>query len=231
MGRRLERGVLENGPDWSRLVLRFQQEREAKGWSINQLALEAGVSRAHLSRIENQQRQLTTDLAYALSNALGLKISELIPEAPPLPQGSPPAPLIPLAEAAEQMIELPLWGAVGCGQGLELAHPELELVPARLAKGSDGWVWARGNSMALAGIENGSQVYVRKAKRGEPKDGQVVLAHTPGGAVVKRFRTDGRMGFLMSETDDKPSPPPIAVGEGVEIQGVVLRVQRPMLEF
>lgn len=150
----------------------------------------------------------------------------------PIPASTPaPAAWRPISESAEPMIELPLWGAVGCGQGLELAHPELELVPARLAKGADGWVWARGRSMDAAGIEDGSQVYVRRAKRGEPKDGQVVLAHTSGGAVVKRFRSDGRVGFLMSETTAHPGPPPIAVGEGVEIQGIVIRVQRPMLEF
>lgn len=230
---------------------RLRERRESMGLSGYKAAQIAGVSRAFLNQIEHGRGTPPFTFLQKIAPVLKLDLDELqalvdaakVGEAGLERLARHVAPLVepgeapvqhwrPLSEAARPMVELAHWGAVGCGQGLELAHPAQELVPADLAAGADGWVWARGRSMDAIGIVEGSQVFVRAAKRGEPKDGQVVLAHVPGeGAVVKRFKKAGSAGWLMSETLVVPAPTPIPVGQGVAIQGIVLRVQPPKLEF
>lgn len=224
--------------------------RESQGLSIYRLEQITGINRAFISMVERETRTPSPDFLAKVAPVIGGDADELqalvdaskVGEAgleriarhvaPMRHPQEGEAPWRPLSEAARPMVELANWGAVGCGQGLELAQPAMELVPADLAAGSDGWVWARGRSMDAAGIVEGSQVFVRAVRRGEPKDGQVVLAHVPGeGAVVKRFKKSGSAGWLMSETLVVPAPTPIPVAQGVAIQGIVLRVQPPRLEF
>lgn len=62
----------------SRLAERLRGEREARGWSLNDLAERSGVSRAMISRIERGEASPTAVLLGRLSGAFGLTLSNLL---------------------------------------------------------------------------------------------------------------------------------------------------------
>lgn len=64
-----------------RLGARLRAEREARGWSLTQLAAHAGVSRAMIHKIERGASSPTAALLGKLSGAFGLTLSELLARA------------------------------------------------------------------------------------------------------------------------------------------------------
>ena len=78
------------------LATRLRLEREARGWTLADLATRSGVSKAMLSKIERGEASPTAALLGRLSGAYGLTISQLFARAE---QGGQ------LARAADQ----PVW--------------------------------------------------------------------------------------------------------------------------
>lgn len=62
----------------ARLAQRLRNERETRGWSLNELAERSGVSRAMISRIERGEASPTAVLLGRLSGAFGLTLSNLL---------------------------------------------------------------------------------------------------------------------------------------------------------
>ncbi len=65
----------------SALAERLRREREARNWSLAELAARAGVSRAMISRIERAEASPTAVLLARLSAAFGLPLSALLARA------------------------------------------------------------------------------------------------------------------------------------------------------
>ncbi|MFN3672090.1 MAG: helix-turn-helix domain-containing protein [Bosea sp. (in: a-proteobacteria)] len=65
----------------SRLAERIRTEREARGWSLSDLAAASGVSRAMISKIERAEASPTAALLGRLSGAFGLTLSSLLARA------------------------------------------------------------------------------------------------------------------------------------------------------
>jgi transcriptional regulator with XRE-family HTH domain len=63
------------------LAARLRTEREARGWSLADLAQHSGVSRAMISRIERAEASPTAALLGRLSGAFGLTMSGLLARA------------------------------------------------------------------------------------------------------------------------------------------------------
>lgn len=63
------------------LAARIRRERDARGWSIAELAAASGVSRAMISRIERAEASPTATLLGRLSGAFGLTVSTLMARA------------------------------------------------------------------------------------------------------------------------------------------------------
>jgi transcriptional regulator with XRE-family HTH domain len=63
------------------LATTIRAEREARGWSIAQLAERSGVSKAMISKVERREASPTAALLGRLSGALGLTMSELLTRA------------------------------------------------------------------------------------------------------------------------------------------------------
>jgi len=61
-----------------RLGERLRAEREARGWSLTDLAQRSGVSRAMINKIERAESSPTASLLGRLSGAFGLTLSELL---------------------------------------------------------------------------------------------------------------------------------------------------------
>lgn len=62
----------------AQLARKLRQERTAKGWSIAELALASGVSKAMISKIERAETSPTAALLGRLSGAFGISISNLL---------------------------------------------------------------------------------------------------------------------------------------------------------
>lgn len=62
----------------TQLAQKIRQERTAKGWSIAELALASGVSKAMISKIERAETSPTAALLGRLSGAFGITISVLL---------------------------------------------------------------------------------------------------------------------------------------------------------
>ncbi len=59
---------------------RLAQLRVAKGWSLEELAVRAGLHRTSLGLIERGRRGMTLDTAYRLATALDVRLSSLVRE-------------------------------------------------------------------------------------------------------------------------------------------------------
>ena len=70
-----------SGDPTAALAARLRQEREARGWSLADLAARAGVSKAMISRIERAEASPTAALLGRLSGAFGLTLSSLLARA------------------------------------------------------------------------------------------------------------------------------------------------------
>lgn len=64
-----------------RLAERLKAEREARGWSIAELAARSGVSRAMISKVERAEASPTAALLGRLSGPFGLTVSALLARA------------------------------------------------------------------------------------------------------------------------------------------------------
>jgi transcriptional regulator with XRE-family HTH domain len=63
------------------LAARLRLERDARGWSLAELAQRSGVSKAMISKVERGQASPTAALLGRLSGALGLTMSALLARA------------------------------------------------------------------------------------------------------------------------------------------------------
>jgi transcriptional regulator with XRE-family HTH domain len=117
-------------PSARRLADRLKAEREQRGWSIAELALRSGVSRAMISKVERAEASPTAALLGRLSGAFGLTVSTLLARAES-PGGEGGA----VARAAEQ----PLWRDPGTGYLRRTVSPpgaDPELVEVELPPGA-----------------------------------------------------------------------------------------------
>src|SRR5689334_23718579 len=64
-----------------RIAARLREEREARGWSLGDLADRSGVSRAMISKIERGESSPTAMLLGRLSGAFGLTLSSMLARA------------------------------------------------------------------------------------------------------------------------------------------------------
>jgi transcriptional regulator with XRE-family HTH domain len=113
---------------------RLRRERQARDWTLDQLAGESGVSRAMISRIERGESSPTAVVLGRLSAALRLSVSELLAEQPV--REHRPAP--PAGGTVRRAAELPQWRDPETGYlrrqvstpGFPVAVTEVVLPPA-----------------------------------------------------------------------------------------------------
>lgn len=142
------------------IARRLKREREARGWTIADLAAASGVSRAMISKIERAEASPTATLLGRLSGAFHLTVSALLAraEADAGPQR--------VARAADQ----PLWTDPATGYlrravsppGAEPELVEVDLPPgARVAYPASSFAFLRGQVVRVVSgrlvVEEGSE--------------------------------------------------------------------------
>ncbi len=112
------------------LAARLRAEREARSWSLADLATRSGVSRAMLSKIERREASPTASLLGRLSAAFGLTLSQLFAQVDDEP-----------GSQVTRAVEQPLWRDPETGfQRRSLSPPgaaPLELVWGELPPGAE----------------------------------------------------------------------------------------------
>lgn len=177
-----------------------QQIMEAKHWSENRLAKEAGLSASGINRFLNDpdnKRQLRSSTIERLEAASGI----------PLPR-------------AQSFRELPQ-----ITHELEpIDRDAIPQQPARAANGIEAWK-IRTRALELAGYIPGDMVIVDRTAR--PMDGDVVVAQVGGRngepeTVMRIYETS----FLLAATMDPAHLSPIFINKDVSIVGVVISSHR-----
>jgi transcriptional regulator with XRE-family HTH domain len=123
----LPRTDLAGGGLEARLASRIRTEREARGWSLDDLAGHSGVSKAMISKIERGESSPTAALLGRLSGAFGLTLSTLLARA----EGA----VSRLARAGEQAV----WRDPATGYCRTAISPEgsvIDLVRCELPPGA-----------------------------------------------------------------------------------------------
>jgi len=113
------------------IARRIRREREARGWSIAELAAASGVSRAMISKVERAEASPTAALLGRLSGAFHLTVSTLLARAE-ADAGAAPSRI---ARAAAQ----PVWTDPETGYRRRAASPpgsDPELVEVELPPGA-----------------------------------------------------------------------------------------------
>ncbi|MFW7414520.1 helix-turn-helix domain-containing protein [Demequina sp. SO4-18] len=88
---------------------RLRAARQARGWTLQDLAVRASVSASTLSRLESGKRQATLELLVPLTRQLGIRVDDLLPPADRDPRVRRPAirrdghVMVPLAPESSSM--------------------------------------------------------------------------------------------------------------------------------
>lgn len=123
-----EQAEMPAEPGATRLAGQLRAEREARGWSIADLAERSGVSRAMISKVERNEASPTAALLGRLSGAFGLTLSTLLGRAEGPPDGA-------VVRAGDQ----PVWQDPATGYLRRALTPfgaEPELVRVQLPPGA-----------------------------------------------------------------------------------------------
>ena len=155
---------------------RLRLVRQARGFSQQQLAGMAGVSRQAVSAVESGQSDPSLRAALGLARALGMTVEEVFGSSSPAPQvvARPVAPLggdgarVTLAPMGEGLVALPLSGATVSRAGfLRLADWPPEAGRADSEPGATCVPFSEGTAKAphaypfRKGQQNGRRVVVR----------------------------------------------------------------------
>ena len=152
MAERSARVTETPGPTGARLRL----ARQARGFSQQQLAGMAGVSRQAVSAVESGHSDPSLRVALALAQALGMTVEELfglgdlaqpVPAVPVAPLAGGPG-RVALAPVGDQFVALPLRGDTAASMGFVpaggLAAGQGAVLPTGPGSAADGTVPARG---------------------------------------------------------------------------------------
>lgn len=126
-----------------------------------------------------------------------------------------------------EMINIPLFESVGCGE-LLYADPNIqEMISVRkdyMSKGSKYFVLrTKGDSMNKAGINDGDLVLCRKDYH--PEEGNKVVALIGDDATIKEFhRENGYVILKPCSNNSTHRPLKFTSNEEIKIQGVVVKV-------
>jgi len=131
-----------------------------------------------------------------------------------------------LGKAPEEMVRVPLVGNVACGMPIwaeELIEDWIPLSTKLVGHTQDVFMLrAKGDSMNLAGIDDGDYIVFRRQSTALPGDRVVVLIGTE--ATVKKIKFDGKKVSFIPVSTNKDHKPIVPRPGTFMIQGKVIGV-------
>lgn len=112
---------------------RLRAARQARGWTLDDLATRAGVSASTLSRLESGKRQASLELLVPIVRRLGIRIDDLLPDEPADPRVHRPA------TTRHGHVVAPLTRESSPVQTYKVTYPPSETAPP--ARVHDGFEW------------------------------------------------------------------------------------------
>lgn len=112
---------------------RLRAARQARGWTLEELAMPAGISVSTLSRLEAGKRHASLELLLPLTRQLGIRLDDLVPAETPDPR------VRRAVERRDGMLIAPLTLEKSPVQALKIVYPPLDGAPA--ARIHDGYEW------------------------------------------------------------------------------------------
>jgi transcriptional regulator with XRE-family HTH domain len=190
--------ALEHG-----LAGRLRAEREARGWSLSDLAARSGVSRAMISKIERAEASPTAALLGRLSGAFGLTLSTLLARVEADASGAGR-----IARAAEQPVwRDPATNYIRRAVSPPGAEPELvhvELPPgARVAYPAAAYAWMRGPCIWVL---EGDLLFREGAREHRLAKGDCLALGPPADCEFRNPSSSAACSYLVALAI-KPAPP------------------------
>jgi len=203
----------------------LKELREEKGFSINQLAMKANVSNAHISRIERGLRPAPTPkIVRKIAKALGVNYETLLKIAGYLDSAKREKENIPGAMYINNYAKIPVYGKVSAGKPIFVEDNVIgyEYIPEEDVRGGDYFfMLVEGDSMINARIQEGDLVLVRRQDIIENHRIGVFLVD--GEATIKRFYKKGLTVILKPEN---PAYEPIVTrADKIKIVGEVVEAK------
>lgn len=112
---------------------RLRAARRSRGWTLEQLATRSGMSVSTLSRLESGKRQAALELLLPLTRQLGVRIDDLLPEAPADPR------VRRAVERRDGMVVAPLTLERSPVQAFKVTFPPVPQAPE--PRVHDGYEW------------------------------------------------------------------------------------------
>jgi repressor LexA len=129
------------------------------------------------------------------------------------------------SESTTRTVAIPLLGSVACGNPLFAEENTEAMIPVSTSLARPGSKYfllrAKGDSMDMAGINNGDLILVKQQSIAD--NGQRVVALIDDEATVKEFYKTGDIVMLMPKSSN-PKHQPIIVTANLKIQGLVVEV-------
>lgn len=189
---------------------RIRFERKRQGLSMEALGQKMGISGSLVGRYERDEENPKIETVMRFARALNVLVQDLYPEGmyaddvqayikskmTPNPQSSLPAEAIPVRPGPM----IPVLGQVRCGLPM---YAEENIVGYESFAGKSGEqyfaLYAVGDSMNAAGINDGDVVIVQRQDVVEPNQIAVVCVNGDE-ATLKRFRQEDNLVFLSPQS-------------------------------
>jgi len=189
---------------------KIREMRLAKGISLRALASEIGIHFGSLSKIENDKEPCGRETLELLAEALDADVDLL------------------LGMAGHKSMPFRVLGDIAAGTPIEATeHIETFDLTNHFDPRDHYMLNVRGDSMILAGINDGDFAIVKHAAKAE--NGQIVVAIVDGGeATLKKFSMKDKQ-VVLTPANRKLRPKTYSA-DRVEIRGVMVGVVRTSVE-
>jgi transcriptional regulator with XRE-family HTH domain len=123
---------------------RLRAARRARGWTLEDLAARAGMSVSTLSRLESGKRQASLPLLLPLTRQLGVRLDDLLPDAPVDPR------VRRSVERRDGMVIAPLTLEHSPVQTYKVTFPASDAAPAPRVHDGYEWLYVLSGRVRLA---------------------------------------------------------------------------------
>ena len=162
---------------------RIRKYRKLSNLTLEQLGEKIGVGKSTVRKYENGMIRISHEKMEQVADVLGIDVSLLYGQ-----------------EVEADLINVPLYGQIACGSGIEIFETVEEYISTPkswLGKGIYFYLVAKGDSMTGARIHEGDMLLLEKTDVVD--NGSIAAVLTENGCVLKRVYKENNTVTLVSE--------------------------------